>query len=65
MCIGEVGFLGVKLLDVVLEDPLRLCWCGIELDFEDGVILNLVDAHVVEVLVDVEEQVDVVSGGEE
>jgi len=68
--LGKQSFLGIRLarfghlaqlLQVELEDFLCLSWGCVEFDLEVGVILSLGDAHVVEQLVDIEEQVNIVS----
>lgn len=68
--LGKQSFLRIRLagfghlaqlLQVELEDLLCLSWGCVEFDLEVGVIFSLRDTHIVEELVDIEEQVNIVS----
>jgi len=56
---------GIDLFGIKLEDLLSLSWRCIEFDFEDGVRDSVLDVHVIEMLGEVKEQVDMVAICEE
>jgi len=61
----DVSWECADFLCIELEDFLSLRWCGVKFDFEDGVRDSCVDVHVLQMLVEVKEQVNMVAISEE